>query len=596
MLAVAAPLAAQPAAAKREWRWIESENFRLLTDGSERPAKAVLDELERFRASIARLLPRLEQQSSKPTWILLFRDQRGFKPYLPLLDDGSPANWGGYFWRDAQANYIVMPVDGIDQAKRLVYHEYFHYLAANNEALPTWVDEGLAEFYSSFAIHARKRLAEVGKAIPEHLRLLAESSALPLATVLAVDHDSEEYHEQALQGRFYAQSWLLVHWLHYGRVAPPGSFARYLNSPREPGNEGALLERAVGLPLDRIEQELLRYRQRDLLNYMQIALDELPAVAAPTVRPASTAEALARLGELLASQGERRRAEAAQHFAAAGVEMPSAAPAAGTLDPAGPTNRNIVIVERPGPTDELDELRAAWLAAADARAADRFARAVQRVLGTDFLDDELKAEGAAAARVAAEAEPDSLERWRRALALGQAANESSAARIALLEPLVARFPAEFDLRLELAQLELVAGDEQRSAAHARIVLRNAPAGDRTIGPAAAIVAREVTNRALALGEDGRLRQAVELLSETIDGRPPLPEGDALSSLRSTREILLEQLQIAEYNRAVELTRAKKYDAAARVLRTLLDEGAGPTEQNARALLTKIEEYVRLTRG
>jgi predicted Zn-dependent protease len=128
------------------------------------------------------------------------------------------------------------------------------------------------------------------------------------------------------------------------------------------------------------------------------------------------------------------------------------------------------------------------------------------------------------------------------------------------------------------------------------VLRDAPAGDRTIGPAAAIVAREVTNRALALGEDGRLRQAVELLSETIDGRPPLPEGDALSSLRSTREILLEQLQIAEYNRAVELTRAKKYDAAARVLRTLLDEGAGPTEQNARALLTKIEEYVRLTRG
>jgi tetratricopeptide (TPR) repeat protein len=338
-------------------------------------------------------------------------------------------------------------------------------------------------------------------------------------------------------------------------VAPPGSFARYLNSPREPGNEGALLERAVGLPLDRIEQELLRYRQRDLLNYMQIALDELPAVAAPTVQPASTTEALARLGELLASQGERRRAEAAQHFAAAGVEMPSAAPAAGTLDPAGPTNRNIVIVERPGPTDELDELRAA-----------------------------------------AEAEPDSLERWRRALALGQAANESSAARIALLEPLVARFPAELDLRLELAQLELVAGDEQRSAAHARIVLRDAPAGDRTIGPAAAIVAREVTNRALALGEDGRLRQAVELLSETIDGRPPLPEGDALSSLRSTRETLLEQLQIAEYNRAVELTRAKDYDAAARVLRTLLDEGAGPTEQNARALLTKIEEYVRLTRG
>src|SRR5690606_37406000 len=92
-------------------------------------------------------------------------------------------------------------------------HEYAHLLIRSMglTTLPPWLNEGLADVYSSRQPAGKK--VRIGDVPPGRLYQLQNDKLIPMAEFLAVDRNSPYYSRKSHAGLFYAQSWALTHML-----------------------------------------------------------------------------------------------------------------------------------------------------------------------------------------------------------------------------------------------------------------------------------------------------------------------------------------------------------------------------------------------
>jgi tetratricopeptide (TPR) repeat protein len=201
--------------AKIQWKKIESPNFVLMGDASESDMRKLAAKLEQFRLSLNTLFPALKLDTKSPTRVYIFRDNGAFQPFRPSYNGKIRSNVGGYFLAWPNLNIIALTVDSQNgDPLRPVFHEYEHFLINKNLGpVPAWLDEGLAEFFSTFYVSSGGKKAVIGDPIAHHGDLLRRESIWPLAKLFAVDRRSPEYNESTKAGIFYAESWALVHYL-----------------------------------------------------------------------------------------------------------------------------------------------------------------------------------------------------------------------------------------------------------------------------------------------------------------------------------------------------------------------------------------------
>lgn len=206
---------APTAAAKTNWIKVESKNFVLVGDASEQNIKEFAAKLEQFRLSLTTLFPNLKIETPLPTRVYVFRDGDSFRPYKPIYQGKVRENVAGYFLARGSVNVIALAADRRwGDPLQPVFHEYEHFILKNNlGAIPTWLDEGMSEFYSTFYSSAGGKKATIGDPLSAHVDLFRHNSIWPLARLFAVDRRSPDYNESSKVGIFYAQSWALVHYL-----------------------------------------------------------------------------------------------------------------------------------------------------------------------------------------------------------------------------------------------------------------------------------------------------------------------------------------------------------------------------------------------
>ena len=118
-------LVARPAFAADKWLSIHSKNFLLVGNASESEIRRVGRTLEEFRSAVAMVFPKMEQTSSVPATILVFKNDESLKPYKPLYK-GQPSNALAFFQPGEDVNYIA--VTATLTAPTVVLHEYVHFL------------------------------------------------------------------------------------------------------------------------------------------------------------------------------------------------------------------------------------------------------------------------------------------------------------------------------------------------------------------------------------------------------------------------------------------------------------------------------------
>jgi tetratricopeptide (TPR) repeat protein len=207
-------------AAQEPERWVEvrSPNFTVVSDSGENQARRVLSDFERFRSAIRAALPQLRVDSTKPVIIIGVKEGETLQRLLPGFRGGPErVRPSGIFVPGDERNYaaVQLTATGRDVTHNL-YHEYVHLLnRLNFRSLPVWLNEGLAEVYANTAIYGDN--TEIGRADTNHLQLLNSQPMLEFQRLLAADHTSPEYNETDRASVFYAQSWLLTHYLLFGK-------------------------------------------------------------------------------------------------------------------------------------------------------------------------------------------------------------------------------------------------------------------------------------------------------------------------------------------------------------------------------------------
>ena len=298
-------------AAPQPWIEVRSSHFVVVTNSSEHRAHQVVEQFEIIRAVFQEYFHH-NASDDQPITIVAAKDESSFKPLLP--DSWTKKGAGqraGFYISGVGRNYIALCLDAsMDRSSselyEPIYHEYVHYLTRRLiPHLPRWMSEGLAEFYGNVRIEGKQVL--VGTPSTKNLRVLREKSLLPVATLFAIDAKSPYYNEENKMSIFYAESWVLTHYL----------IARdWKDGTRK-------VEDFTGLLIDNVGQEEAARKtigdtkslDSALLGYVESLTLTAARLDRPKieqsddrVRKLSEAEFLAVKGDLLAHEGEYERA------------------------------------------------------------------------------------------------------------------------------------------------------------------------------------------------------------------------------------------------------------------------------------------------
>jgi uncharacterized protein DUF1570 len=210
--------------------WVRVETANLVVYGpGEKRTREVTAEFERFREAISQVLPGQTATSPVPTIIVAFENQVAFNPYLPTFN-GKPVKLAGFYAGTETDNMIAFAQDNRENGLRIIFHEYTHLITANaSRGLPAWVNEGIADFYSTFEIRPDGKQALLGRVVPGHIELLNSMNRwLTLEQLLTVTHDSPLYNEGERRSIFYAQSWAMVHLIMTGQPRRSKELGQYV--------------------------------------------------------------------------------------------------------------------------------------------------------------------------------------------------------------------------------------------------------------------------------------------------------------------------------------------------------------------------------
>lgn len=300
---LAALPASHPTQAKDTWVSVRSNNFFLVGNAGEKEVRQVATRLEQFREAFSRLFPRMKFTSPVPTTVVVFKSDSSYKPFKPVVD-GKTLAVAGYFQSGREVNYITLTTEKREEHPyAIIFHEYVHLLVNNSlgrSSIPTWFNEGLAEYYSTFDIEDDQQI-QLGNLINPHLQLLRASQLIPLEKLFAVDYHALDRNKHDARGIFYAQSWALIHYLIQGndgrRVRELGVF---LDQLRQKVTAEKAFYQAFQINYAGMQKELKDYIQRHSYRGQIITFEKkLEFSGAMKTAPISDAEAQAYLGDLL---------------------------------------------------------------------------------------------------------------------------------------------------------------------------------------------------------------------------------------------------------------------------------------------------------
>ncbi len=281
------------------WTLTTSRHFELYSQTTTNQARATLLWFEQLRAFFAQATG-VDLDRPAPVRVIAFRSASEYQPYRR----GAAAD--AFYVGAATRDYIVM-ASGDASEFRTAAHEYAHLiLRSSGLHHPSWLNEGLAEFFSTVAIGDRG--STLGDDLPANSQVLRRRIWMPIAELIAVTGDSPFREDRTGAEMFYAESWLLAEML----VLSPayGPHFRALLTALTLGTPGAeAFARVFGKSPDDLTRDL-RIWAGDRRRFTPVALPGVPASAVQiAASQVSSFDSRSMLADLSLASGDLDRAE-----------------------------------------------------------------------------------------------------------------------------------------------------------------------------------------------------------------------------------------------------------------------------------------------
>jgi len=196
------------------WAEIQTRNYLVTGDASEKDLRLAASELELFRSQFAALFPRAQGPSSVPTRVVVMRDSNGGS----LLQIGP------------DLNYILLSAGQKLPASLL--RSYVPLLIRDSMIpVPLWFQVGVAEYFGTYKLDrlGDSRIVKLG--LDDYKGNVKDKDIMPLATLFAAREDSFKNADEKARKLFTSQSCALINYLIQSRLL--NAAPRFLNALAE---------------------------------------------------------------------------------------------------------------------------------------------------------------------------------------------------------------------------------------------------------------------------------------------------------------------------------------------------------------------------
>jgi len=258
----------QAALENGKWHRYTSSNFEVYSKLKEKVVAERIKDLEAFRA-VVHLITGIKDKGNynHTTKLMLLPTQSQIQTVYKI------PNASGFMRPGLRSNLMVIGKHHkrnlLSSANEIAFHEYVHYLVRNATSFnyPTWYDEGFADLFS--ATEFKEDHARIGVIPKKSAYSILEQRRMALADVLPVKSTRSLPKKKILP--FYAQSWLLVHYLQLSDQANSENLRQKTNEFLKQYNQGAEPKKAFvevfGMSLKSFDRELKAYEKLNLPSY-----------------------------------------------------------------------------------------------------------------------------------------------------------------------------------------------------------------------------------------------------------------------------------------------------------------------------------------
>ena len=284
--------------AEPAWTLVRNEHFEIYSQADVAKTRAALVWFEQLRKFFEQ--SGFELDGHRPLRVIAFSSAREYDTYR------LPPNSDAYYVGTEKRDYIVMPSLGAAEFP-MAAHEYTHaQLRAAGLKLPSWLNEGLAEVFSTLRIAERE--CYLGGELPAHVAILRHNPWMPLDELFASTPASAAQKGRRTEALFYAESWALTEMLALSPNYGP-KFREVVASAGSEASSARTLRSIYPKSLDEIMADLHAWIDERKFKPVRLAGVETGSVAAE-VHTVSSFESDFVLADLSLSDGELNRAEA----------------------------------------------------------------------------------------------------------------------------------------------------------------------------------------------------------------------------------------------------------------------------------------------
>jgi len=215
--------------AKDEPKWIgvHTAHFSVITDAGDKKGREVALRMEQMRSVFGQLLLKDKLRMSVPITVIALKSDKQYGMVAPAKQSMA----AGFYVPGPDRVYIVLNLFEAD-SWRAAAHPLAHYLLNYNyPPAQGWFDEGLAEYFGSIQIGKQVEIGGDPELAPEwhedvfdELRrdpnvpqsltqLISSPVWLSMVDLFTMKHDGSGTREGTHNTLYYAQSWMVVHYL-----------------------------------------------------------------------------------------------------------------------------------------------------------------------------------------------------------------------------------------------------------------------------------------------------------------------------------------------------------------------------------------------
>ena len=281
-------LASPCAFAKDEPKWVEvhTAHFSVITDAGEKRGREVALRMEQMRSVFGQLLLKDKLKMPVPITVVALKNDKQYGMAAP----GKQSMAGGFYVPAWDRVYIVLNLFELEPW-RSIAHPFAHYLLNYNyPPSQGWFDEGLAEYFGSIQlgkgvdIGGDPELAPEWHEdvfedqlrrdpnVPQSLTQLVSSPVwISVVDLFSMKHDGTGVREGTHHTMYYAQSWMVVHYLiNKNKMPEVGTYFDLVLNQKVPVDKAIV--QAFDMTPEQMEEAVKTYFKS--LSGLGIALDQ----------------------------------------------------------------------------------------------------------------------------------------------------------------------------------------------------------------------------------------------------------------------------------------------------------------------------------